>query len=898
MEWTVIERSKKIPTLLTEEMNVAIEKNDVLNIKKLISNFDDVSRTFAFIVALYKGKRDVCRIIQKFGIICDIRTFPTHTSRMMHKAASEAEEVLQLDWLIPPTNYGMDHATPLVDALRRQYFDIAEEIFKTGYCVDLLEDGENNVLYEMLLSCNDLWLERIFKMNCLLGTSSLEFLDSILLDAIADDSNRIYQWITSTYKERYEASKEHEFLLKASEQGSVKIFNYIVNKRPALISSQKLIHQIVYSILGSKTHTSPSRSRLFKTMCVNDLSNSNHFTQYENPSQSVDERKGLILSLILHSILDVNYQDKQGNSLLHFAVLCNNTFCVEVLLKHGAKINVFNNRKQTPLYFSRSVEMTRVLLKENPEIDILDIYNISPLEKMLPQDQYWLIFNFVSPDPFASAFEIIQKYPDPLIYNLKSKLKRFLTLAYENNSIWLLKHMIKKSKCYNDNSKIIGEIVFNIIEKDNSLRVINRFRSDPELETNNTIDMKIEMLTLLCQEFDDINYINKDGQNALHYALFFELPFDIIKLLVDRNVNVNKPDLNGITPIFYAYNIEIFNFLVSSGANINVRDKSGCTPFIAAILRCQNAIANVLFNTENEHYLSKNHLLTCFTASAAFYIHNVPLDSEIYDFLIKNGMDFIGKDIEGIHYLHRAWRDGNAFFIKEYMSRDLDINLTDDLGNTLLFYTEFCDSKFNDIMSQMIISGLDLNKRNKSGQTCIHYLLLKEMSADEKRQFRIEKQTFDPTADYRGKSLSNVTLFEEGYSHFSSQIEECIIFLMKHGANINLLDGLGRNVLHYIAMNEGLDPFFRHLKKYFNTSEFNRRDNSGKTPLHLLLERETGAISKKVLVDILNAGANPNILDLNGESSFDYLGKRTDPNITDLREILNNSMLMNYNTIH
>ncbi|ORX86825.1 ankyrin, partial [Anaeromyces robustus] len=55
----------------------------------------------------------------------------------------------------------------------------------------------------------------------------------------------------------------------------------------------------------------------------------------------------------------------------------------------------------------------------------------------------------------------------------------------------------------------------------------------------------------------------------------------ITKYLVDHGADVNKEDINGNTPIFFACqsgNENIVKYLVEHGADINKKDKTGIRP--------------------------------------------------------------------------------------------------------------------------------------------------------------------------------------------------------------------------------------------------------------------------------------------------------------------------------
>lgn len=83
----------------------------------------------------------------------------------------------------------------------------------------------------------------------------------------------------------------------------------------------------------------------------------------------------------------------------------------------------------------------------------------------------------------------------------------------------------------------------------------------------------------------DINYINKDNKNGLHYTCFYPNNYYIVKLLLENGANVNKQDDYGYTPLHYLIEnryintkpiIELFN---KFNANFYIKNYFGSTPY-------------------------------------------------------------------------------------------------------------------------------------------------------------------------------------------------------------------------------------------------------------------------------------------------------------------------------
>ncbi|WP_254229285.1 ankyrin repeat domain-containing protein [Wolbachia pipientis] len=100
-----------------------------------------------------------------------------------------------------------------------------------------------------------------------------------------------------------------------------------------------------------------------------------HFVQNSDNEQSLKEgleylgrklylENGIIITPTLEELASlINYQDTKGNTLLHQAVISNNTDAIEALLKYGASPLIKNKEEKIPLDLDQE-EKTREALIE------------------------------------------------------------------------------------------------------------------------------------------------------------------------------------------------------------------------------------------------------------------------------------------------------------------------------------------------------------------------------------------------------------------------------------------------------------------------------------------------------------------------------------------------------
>jgi ankyrin repeat protein len=116
---------------------------------------------------------------------------------------------------------------------------------------------------------------------------------------------------------------------------------------------------------------------------------------------------------------------------------------------------------------------------------------------------------------------------------------------------------------------------------------------------------KHEMVKLLLDSDVDYNYINCNGENAMFYACNSshnnsDPNFQIINMLIGKKVNLNIKNKNGETPLFYAsrsinrYTHLTLITLLEAGANPNLTDNFGNNPLMVLINDNDNMNQSIL----------------------------------------------------------------------------------------------------------------------------------------------------------------------------------------------------------------------------------------------------------------------------------------------------------------
>jgi ankyrin repeat protein len=197
-----------------------------------------------------------------------------------------------------------------------------------------------------------------------------------------------------------------------------------------------------------------------------------------------------------------------------------------------------------------------------------------------------------------------------------------------------------------------------------------------------------------------------DGKNAAVYIAAKRGHTDIVKLLLDKDADVDAVDVDGQTPLQVAAGLEIIRLLVEHDANVNVRDRHS-----DATLLHRLASAAVLDQAENKKRRQE-------------YIDLIKL-------LIAHKADVGGRDSSGQTALHLAMHgdleltrlllDAGASVHERLFEQDHSIlrKPPRSAGNTPLHWA--AETGRLDLAKLLLAYGADVNAKNQSSQTPVYF---------------------------------------------------------------------------------------------------------------------------------------------------------------------------------
>lgn len=260
---------------------------------------------------------------------------------------------------------------------------------------------------------------------------------------------------------------------------------------------------------------------------------------------------------------------------------------------------------------------------------------------------------------------------------------------------------------------------------------------------------------------------------------------EVVDYLIEQGADVNLPDMRGKTPIFYVRDVKVFKRLLHHGADLNVVDLQGQsplfflqTPLLNELLKARGS-AKYSVDPNAINKLGKTPLFYA-DADEAKVLYALGASLDIQDnqgrtalfgakdpafirFLVSHGMKINTKDEDGRTALSfannegalntlielganaeltdkegmpivlgllrneitREFRHDNAkilALIKQVRAAGLSANFADKDGNTLL-HVYNCQLFNADVLSELLKLDIDINSKNKAGNTPIMAVL-------------------------------------------------------------------------------------------------------------------------------------------------------------------------------
>lgn len=306
------------------------------------------------------------------------------------------------------------------------------------------------------------------------------------------------------------------------------------------------------------------------------------------------------------------------------------------------------------------------------------------------------------------------------------------------------------------------------------------------------------------------NLRNKD--TALHLAVEWKRP-RIILFLLEKGAVLNMANGHGFTPLQLAAkidNCEAISLLLQRGAQLETRSLPGYTAVqIAAQHRNWVAFDLLVAGGANVNAWTKEGE-TLLHGQARESFSNTSIAAKLLD----QGANIEARSSRGDTALQCAAMAGNKTMVMFLVSQGANIEVLTPKGESLLHITPLLNNDCLDILSALIVRGLDVQTVSNEGWMPLHKIVYTgtgalDLESDKTREYieLLRRHGADINA-------FTTTPIAETPLHLATRASICrpqlISFLISLGANLNAMTNEGKTPLH-LAGERGRESVFRML---------------------------------------------------------------------------------------
>ena len=499
------------------------------------------------------------------------------------------------------------------------------------------------------------------------------------------------------------------------------------------------------------------------------------------------------VELLLTSGADPNIADADGDTSIIHAIEANcrvNT--VQNLIDNGAKVNATNNRGSTALIKACSysqMDVVKVLLEAGADPTIADDVQYSSLHAAVD--------GRCSKDTLKALIDH-GAFIDATRKDGTSALLCACSTAQDESVMLLLKagadvnitkpdgntclHVAVKGKCCKEALQMIIDQGINV----NTLN--NRGETALLLACESA---QAESVNLLLEKGGDPNISYADGYTSLHAAVYGGCTNETLQEIISHKVYLDAQNIDGETALwlacFYGKHDSV-KILLEAGSNPNISSTDKHTSLHAAVKGCcsKSIISAILDHGADENATNKYHNETSLLLAC------VRGNTNAINVLLNVGADPNIADAYGDTCLHyAASRDCSKEVLQAIISHDGDVNATN--ANNVTVLMKACAERNKDVINVFLNAGADPSVADAAGDTWFHY------AAQNHRHPEVLQAIISHGVDLNATNKKNVTALMKGCKKGNKEV---INVLLNAGADPNIADANGDTWFHYAAQNK------------------------------------------------------------------------------------------------
>ena len=324
---------------------------------------------------------------------------------------------------------------------------------------------------------------------------------------------------------------------------------------------------------------------LLKNKADPNTKNSYQGTPLHSVSVFGQEKAVEFAQMLIQSGARINEQDAEGKTALHYAIIKQKKELIELLIRHGASLQLEDHYKKNPLeYAAECPELFEFILQipsvnsnlKNSKVDTLSQQTTSKGNLNQSTDEGSPLFHALMTKNFRWVETLLSEkapFKPPLEVKYINSPFHILAIQYEPNE------MINMAKMFMDS--------------DYKTSLNNRTSDGLITPLFYAIVLKKEKIAnFLIKHGADINLANVKGISPLHKAIS-NLSLSFAIALINKGAEVKTSDVDGDTPLHEAVFcgtslkeeslLDLIALLISKGAKWDIPNKEGITPKDLAI---------------------------------------------------------------------------------------------------------------------------------------------------------------------------------------------------------------------------------------------------------------------------------------------------------------------------
>ncbi|CAG8708321.1 3803_t:CDS:2, partial [Dentiscutata erythropus] len=327
-----------------------------------------------------------------------------------------------------------------------------------------------------------------------------------------------------------------------------------------------------------------------------------------------------IKSVIKKYKAEINRQNQNGKTALHWAAKIGYIFIVEILTKNKAQVDIGDNNGDTPLFYAVKAghkKIINILIDHQANVNHINNNGEIALhkaayhghEEIAFSKKGWTSLHFAAAEGHVKVIEILLEHNS----NINT------TSEYSKTALF----------CAAENKHTETNMKMLLLEKTYDIKL--HYTAQKE---------DIEAVKFLLKVGATHFITDKNGRTPLHWAAF-EGYEEMVKNLVEKNINlVEITDKNKETAFYEAVwngHIKIVEFLYKQGAKVNCENINGWKPLHIAAISCQVEVFKFLKN-KVDFQLSK-----FFEKLDIFQLNNYSKFEEFYNHYCNFTKELIGR---------------------------------------------------------------------------------------------------------------------------------------------------------------------------------------------------------------------------------------------------------------